>query len=82
MAFAGAAAAGGPLAAAAKIPGKVDLGPPLSALWGWGFALVPGQRYRKILTRAVVADQQYLQIENPLGTVWAPRSLTQRQGRV
>lgn len=65
-----AAAAGGAPLAAAKIPGKVDLGPPLSALWGWGFSLVPGQRYRKILTRAVVADQQYIQIENRLGTVW------------
>jgi hypothetical protein len=68
------AAGGAPLAAAAKIPGKVDLGPSLSALWGWGFALVPGQRYRKILTRAVVADQQYLEIENRLGTVWGRRA--------
>jgi hypothetical protein len=72
-ALAGAAAAG-PLAAAATIPGKVDLGPPLSALWGWGFALAPGQRYRKILTRAVAADQQYIQIENRLGTVWGRRA--------
>jgi len=54
----------------AKLPGGVDLGPPLAALWGWGFSLVPGQRYRKILTRAIVADHEYDEINNRLATVW------------
>ena len=39
-----------------KPPGKLDLTPPLRAAWGWLLASIPGHRYRKLLTRAILAD--------------------------
>lgn len=48
----------------------VDLTPTLQGLWGWIIPNLPGERYRKILMRAVATDQQYAQIENRLRTVW------------
>lgn len=48
----------------------IDFTPTLQGLWGWIFPNLPGKRYRKLLTRAVATDRQYVQLENRLQTVW------------
>jgi hypothetical protein len=58
------------LAAGQPAGPSVDFTPTAQGLWGWFFDKLPGKRYRKILSRAVVADQAYAQIENRLRTVW------------
>lgn len=58
-------------ALAAKLPGSVDFTPPLQRLWGWFLASLPGNRYRKLLTRAIVADHEYVQLERRIKTVWS-----------
>lgn len=58
------AAAGQPIG-----PG-VDLTPTLQGFWGWFFPNLPGKRYRKLLTQAIVWDGRFGQIENRLKTVW------------
>jgi hypothetical protein len=57
--------------AGAKIPGGVDLSPALGRMWGWFLQNIPGKRYRKILTRAVIADKEYVKIENRIKKVWS-----------
>jgi hypothetical protein len=54
-----------------KIPGGIDMTPTLSRLWGWFLQNIPGKRYRKILTRAIIKDKEYLKIENRIKKVWS-----------
>lgn len=54
-----------------KIPLGVDLSPALSFLWGWFLQNIPGRRYRKILTRAVIKDSEYIKIENRIKKIWS-----------
>jgi hypothetical protein len=39
--------------------------------WGWMIASLPGRRHRKLLTRAVVADREYVALDRLVETVWA-----------
>jgi hypothetical protein len=55
---------------AAAIPGEVNLTPALKGMWGWFLDSLPGKRYRKLLTRAIVADGEYFKIGNRIKTVW------------
>jgi len=57
-------------AIAPKPPGSVDFTPALQGLWGWFLDTLPGKRYRKLLTRAIVEDNQYVVLENRVKTVW------------
>ena len=57
----------------AKPPGSVDLTPALQALWGWFLDALPGNRYRKLLTRAVVADNEYPKLTNRMKGLWSAR---------
>jgi hypothetical protein len=61
-----AAIAGG----TAPVP-SVDLGQPIAAAWGWLMSQLPGRRHRKLLTRAVIADREYVEIDRRLRTVWS-----------
>lgn len=57
--------------AAAKVPGVgIDLTAPVRAAWGWTINQLPGKRHRKLLTRAVIADHDYVRLDLRLGTVW------------
>ncbi len=53
-----------------KPPGSIDFTPALQGLWGWVLKSLPGKRYRKLLTRAVLADHEYVQIDKRIKTVW------------
>ena len=58
--------------AAAKPPGiGIDLTAPAKAAWGWLVSQLPGKRHRKLLTRAVVADREYLELDRRIHTVWS-----------
>ena len=50
-----------------KPPGGVDLIPPLRAAWGWLLASISGTPYRKLLTRAILADSEYKALVRRLG---------------
>ncbi len=52
------------------IPGEVNFTPAIKGLWGWFLNSLPGKRYRKLLTRAIIADHEYVKIENRIRTVW------------
>lgn len=47
-----------------------DMAAPLKRLVGWALSSVPGKRYRKLLSRALVEDAQYKLINNRVKTVW------------
>jgi hypothetical protein len=53
-----------------KPPGAVDFTPTLKTLWGWFLENLPGNRYRKLLTRAVVADNEYPVLMNRIKNLW------------
>lgn len=53
-----------------KPPGEIDFTPAVERLWGWILASLPGKRYRKLLTRAIVADTEYRRMENAIKTIW------------
>jgi hypothetical protein len=55
---------------AGKIPGGVDLTPGFERLWGWFLQNLPGRRYRKILTRATIADHEYKNLDARITKVW------------
>jgi hypothetical protein len=55
---------------AAAIPGEINLTPAIKGMWGWFLGSLPGKRYRKLLTRAIVADGEYVKIGNRIKTVW------------
>jgi hypothetical protein len=57
-------------AIAHKPPRSVDFTPALQRLWGWTLASLPGNRYRKILTRAIIADHEHAWIEKGMKTIW------------
>jgi hypothetical protein len=61
---------------AAKPPGiGIDLTAPAKAAWGWLVTQLPGKRHRKLLTRAVVADREYLELDRRVHTVWSGAAL-------
>lgn len=53
-----------------KPPGGANFTPVLQGLWGWFLDTLPGNRYRKLLTRAIIEDNQYVLLENRVKTVW------------
>jgi hypothetical protein len=57
--------------AAAKPPGVgVDLTAPAKVAWGWLVEQLPGRRHRKLLTRAIIADREYVKLDRRVQTVW------------
>ena len=38
--------------------------------WGWFLERLPGRRYRKLLTRAIILDNEYLDLTRRANTVW------------
>jgi hypothetical protein len=54
-----------------KAPGVgIDLTAPVKNAWGWMITQLPGKRHRKLLTRALIADREYLDIGIRIATVW------------
>jgi len=54
-----------------KLPGiGVDLTEHAKAAWGWLISDRPGTRHRKLLTRAVIADRGYKELDTRINTVW------------
>lgn len=58
------------LTMALAIPGELNVTPVAERLWGWILNSLPGRSYRKLLTRAIVADHEYVKLENRIKTVW------------
>lgn len=58
------------LKVALAFPVEVDMMPTVKGLWGWFLNSLPGKSYRKLLTRAIVADHEYVKLENRIKTVW------------
>ncbi len=57
--------------AALKLPGvDIDFTEPAKAAWGWMIEQLPGRRHRKLLTRAVIADREYVELDRRIQTVW------------
>ena len=56
--------------AANKPLGALDLMPVMQGIWGWFLDSLPGNRYRKLLTRAIVADHEYKELTNSVRTIW------------
>jgi len=55
----------------ARLPGvSVNLTPVIKAGWGWVVDQLPGNRHRKLLTRAIVSDGEYRQLDRRVHTVW------------
>jgi len=62
--------------AAVKPPGvAVDLTAPAKAAWGWLVGQLPGRRHRKLLTRAVIADREYVELDRRVKKVWGGSGL-------
>jgi hypothetical protein len=62
--------------AAVKPPGVgVDFTAPTKALWGWFVEQLPGRRHRKLLTRAIIADREYVELDRRVKTVWSGSGL-------
>ncbi|NBQ69427.1 MAG: hypothetical protein EBU46_11615 [Nitrosomonadaceae bacterium] len=62
--------------AAVKPPGiDVDLTEPAKAAWGWLIEQLPGRRHRKLITRAIIADLEYVELDRRVQTVWRGRGL-------
>ncbi|HEY2861124.1 MAG TPA: hypothetical protein VGJ21_22125 [Terracidiphilus sp.] len=58
--------------AALKPPGVgIDLTGPAKSAWGWMIGELPGKRHRKLLTRALIADREYIAIGIRTSTVWS-----------
>lgn len=56
---------------AAGVPSpEINFTPAVSGIWGWFLGSLPGNRYRKLLTRAIAADSEFAKIENRIRTVW------------
>ncbi len=55
---------------AMKPPIGVDFTPSLNRLWGWFISSLPGKRYRKLLTRAIVADIEFVKLEKRIKEFW------------
>jgi hypothetical protein len=61
--------------AAAKVPGSLDFTAPAKALWGWMIEQLPSKRHRKLLSRAVIADAEYVKLDHRVRTVWSGMGL-------
>jgi hypothetical protein len=61
--------------AAAKPPGSVDFTLPAKAAWGWLLEQLPSKRHRKLLSRAVIADGEYVKLDNRVRAVWSGAGL-------
>lgn len=62
--------------AVGKPPGVgVDLTAPARAAWGWIIEQLPGRRHRKLLTRAIIADREYVELDRRVQTVWSGMGL-------
>jgi hypothetical protein len=57
--------------ARAAAPGEIDATPMVRALWGWFLSLLPGKRYRKLLSRAIAADAEYVRLDKRVLKVWS-----------
>lgn len=59
-----------------KLPGvDVDLTPAIRDVWGWVVEQLPGYRHRKLLTRALVADREYVELNRRIEKVWQGRAV-------
>ena len=59
-------------AAMGKIPSpEIDLTKPLEGLWGWILESLLDRRYRKILTRAILTDHEYIDLNKRMYNVWS-----------
>lgn len=55
-----------------KPPGVgIDLTAPAKAAWGWMISQLPGKRHRKLLTRAIIADREYIDLNIRISRVWS-----------
>lgn len=62
--------------AVGKPPGVgIDVLAPAKAAWGWIIEQLPGRRHRKLLTRAIIADREYVELERRVQTVWSGMGL-------
>lgn len=58
--------------AAVKPPAVgIDFTAPARAAWGWFVEQLPGKRHRKLLTRAIIADREYVELDRRVRTVWS-----------
>lgn len=53
----------------------IDLTGPVKDAWGWLVTQLPGKRHRKLLTRALIADREYIEIGTRVAAVWRGRAL-------
>jgi hypothetical protein len=49
---------------------SIDLTAPAKAAWGWFIDQLPGRRHRKLLTRATIAEREFVEINIRISTVW------------
>lgn len=49
---------------------SVELTDLARSAWGWFLERLPGKRYRKLLTRAIILDNEYLDLARRARTVW------------
>ena len=49
----------------------LDLTSTVTTAWGWVVSQLPGARHRKLLSRAIIADREYLALDRRVRTVWS-----------
>jgi hypothetical protein len=49
---------------------SVDLAELAASAWGWFVEQLPGRRYRKLLSRAIVLENEYVDLRRRAETVW------------
>jgi hypothetical protein len=54
----------------------VDLTAPAKAAWGWLVEQLPGRRHRKLLSRAIIADREFVELDRRVRTVWSGSGLS------
>jgi len=47
----------------------------LKDAWGWMVTQLPGKRHRKLLTRALIADREYIELGKRIAIEWHGRGL-------
>ena len=50
---------------------EINFTPWLEGAWGWVLTILQGNRYRKILTRAIISDFEYINLQQRMFTVWS-----------
>jgi len=50
---------------------SLDLSEQAQSAWGWMISQLPGKRHRKLLTRAVIAQMEYVVLDKRVKTVWS-----------